>query len=188
MCGIAGYFGNKPLDKINIKSCLDLMKKRGPDNSNFFYKKNNRLNVYLLHSRLSIIDLKEQSNQPFEDGGYIVVFNGEIYNYLEIKKKLQNLGHNFKTLSDTEVLLKSYIQYGEKCVDHFNGMWAFVILDKKKGSLFISRDRFGEKPLYFYKNDKEFIFGSEIKFIKNLINQKLEINKKQIFRTFKLGL
>jgi len=187
MCGIAGYFGNKPLDKENIESCLGLMKKRGPDNSDFFYQKYNKLNVYLLHSRLSIIDLKEQSNQPFEDEGYIVVFNGEIYNYLELKKKLQNLGHNFKTLSDTEVLLKSYIQYGEKCVDHFNGMWAFVILDKKKGSLFISRDRFGEKPLYFYKNDKEFIFGSEIKFIKNLINQKLEINKKQIFRSLNLG-
>ena len=187
MCGIAGYFGNKPLDKTNIKSCLDLMKKRGPDNSDFFYQKYNKLNVYLLHSRLSIIDLKEQSNQPFEDEGYIVVFNGEIYNYLELKKKLQNLGHNFKTLSDTEVLLKSYIQYGEKCVDHFNGMWAFVILDKKKGSLFISRDRFGEKPLYFYKNDKEFFFGSEIKFIKKLINQKLEINKKKIFRSLNLG-
>ena len=80
MCGIAGYFGNKPLDKKNIVSCLGLMKKRGPDNSDFFYQKYNKLNVYLLHSRLSIIDLKEQSNQPFEDEGYIVVFNGEIYN------------------------------------------------------------------------------------------------------------
>ncbi len=187
MCGIAGYFGNKPVNKINIKSCLGLMKKRGPDNRNFFYKKNNKLKVCLLHSRLSIIDLKKQSNQPFEDGGYIVVFNGEIYNYLELKKKLQNLGYNFKTLSDTEVLLKSYIHYGEKCVNYFNGMWAFVILDKKKGSLFASRDRFGEKPFYFYKNDKEFIFGSEIKFIKNLIGQKLEINKKQIFRSLNLG-
>ena len=119
------------------------------------------------HVRLSIIDLNENSNQPFCDDtdNYYIVFNGEIFNYLEIKLELEGFGHMFKTNSDTEVLLKSYIQWGEECVQKFNGMWAFSIYDKLQDKLFCSRDRFGIKPFNYANIDGQFIFASEIKAI-----------------------
>ena len=104
--------------------------------------------INLLHSRLNIIDLHPRSNQPFELDGYTVIFNGEIYNFPEIKKDLEKK-FRFKTKSDTEVLLKSYILFGENCVEKFNGMWSFAIWDPFKKGLFLSRDPFGEK-LYFH--------------------------------------
>ena len=155
MCGIAGYFGTKNINDENINSLKNLMQNRGPDNFAFFKKTlSNNNHICFVHSRLSIIDLEERSNQPFIIGDYIVIFNGEIYNYIELRERLSNKGYKFKTSSDTEVLLQYYILYGENCVDHFEGMWAFAIFNSLKNELFLSRDRFGEKPLYLHKTKK----------------------------------
>ena len=116
----------------------------------------------------------------------MLIFNGEIYNFLEIKEKLKGK-YQFKTESDTEVLLMAYKEYGEKCVDHFIGMWAFAIWDEKKKELFLSRDPFGEKPLYYFLNKKGFFFGSEIKYIRSLCNEEFTKNKELIKKHLFLG-
>ena len=113
------------------------MKRRGPDAKNFYQTSNGTKELALLHTRLNIIDLNERSNQPYFDEHFIMVFNGEIYNYLEIKNELEKKNFKFKKNSDTEVLLKSFQEYGEQCVDHFIGMWAFAIWDIKKKQLFL---------------------------------------------------
>ena len=156
------------------------MAKRGPDASNHkkLYFGNNQ--VLLIHTRLSIIDLDNRANQPFCDSGISLIFNGEIYNYIEIRKNLSEKGHKFKTSSDTEVILKAYLQYGTECVKYFEGMWAFAIWDDNLKRLFLSRDRFGEKPLYYYKNNEGFYFGSETKFIKKLCEDRFYANKKKL--------
>lgn len=188
MCGISGYISKKNLIADNgIERTLEMMKRRGPDSKNFFEKSYNSKQLALLHSRLNIIDLNVRANQPYYDDNFIIVFNGEIYNYLEIKSKLENKNYKFKTNSDTEVLIKSFQEYGEKCVDHFIGMWAFAIWDIKKKQLFISRDPFGEKPLFYYLDENGFFFGSEIKFIKSLSKKKFKINKNQIQKNIFLG-
>ena len=182
MCGIAGFIGNDRISNEIINKSLFLMKNRGPDDQSFCHLKvNNSLNIYLLHSRLSIIDLKNRSNQPFKKKHITLVFNGEIYNYKEIKKDLEELGYKFYTESDTEVLANAYLQYGERCVDYFEGMWAFAIWDDKIKKLFLSRDRFGEKPLFYYKNQKGIYFGSEIKFIKSLSYDNFRIKKENSY-------
>ena len=157
MCGILGSCFNS--DKHKFTQSLELLSHRGPDNQSTFMSEN----VSLGHTRLSIIDLATQSNQPMEMDGLVLVFNGEIYNYIELKEELTTLGYIFLTSSDSEVLLKSYQEWGKECVEKFNGMWAFVIFDKEKNSLFLSRDRFGVKPLYYILEDNQFIFASEIK-------------------------
>ena len=167
MCGIFGIYNlqkNKAIHDLKVETCLKTMIHRGPDDQSF-----EKITDDLIfgHVRLSIIDLHEGSNQPFcdETGNYCIVFNGEIFNYLEIKAELIALGHHFKTSSDTEVLLYAYIQWGEDCVQKFNGMWAFAIYDKNKDKLFCSRDRFGVKPFNYAEVDGQFIFASEIKSI-----------------------
>ena len=180
MCGISGFISKKKIDLINIKKTLLLMRNRGPDNQSFYVDNYKNLFFGLLHARLSILDVEKRSNQPFEDEPYKLIYNGEIYNYLEIKKELIKKNYKFKTQSDTEVLLKSYIEYGEKCVNYFDGMWSFCIWDSNKKKMFLSRDIFGEKPLYYIKNNNSFIFGSEIKFIKSLLNEQLALNKIKI--------
>lgn len=188
MCGIAGFFGNKNIKKNQIKSTLTLMKNRGPDKQKFYHTNiDKKKNIYLLHSRLSIIDLKDRSHQPFILDNYILIFNGEIYNYLELKKKIENKV-NFKTKSDTEVILHYFKLYGSKCFDYFEGMWSLAIFDIKKNKLILSRDRFGEKPLYIMKKKEGIYFGSEIKYIKKLANlQKLEINYNKINHFLQFG-
>ena len=176
MCGIAGYIGSKNIGINNIRNTLNSMINRGPDNQSWLKIEKDNFNVFLLHSRLSIIDLDKRSNQPFKHEKYIIVFNGEIYNFIEIRKNLSNLGYQFLTNSDTEVLLMAYLEYGENCVDYFNGMWSFAIWDGFKEKLFLSRDRFGEKPLYYFQDSGGVYFGSEVKFIQNLISKKLSIN------------
>lgn len=169
MCGIFGLNNlqkNRPIIISMVESCLKTMIYRGPDDQSL-----EKINddVVFGHVRLSIIDLNTGSNQPFcdETGNYWIVFNGEIYNYLELKAELIALGHNFKTSSDTEVLLYAFIQWGEQCVQKFNGMWAFAIYDKKTDKLFCSRDRFGVKPFNYALVNGQFIFASEIKAILN---------------------
>tara|TARA_E500000178_G_C17020353_1_gene755211 strand:- start:228 stop:2057 length:1830 start_codon:yes stop_codon:yes gene_type:complete len=187
MCGIAGYIGSNNIDIKRIKSTLSLMKLRGPDKQKYSFKKINNRNIYLLHSRLSIIDLNERSDQPYFMNDLVLIFNGEIYNYVELKKKIQN-NVTFKTNSDTEVILHYYKLYGKKCFEYFEGMWSLAILDLKKKELILSRDRFGEKPLHIMQTKNGFFFGSEIKFIKKLAGiKKLEINYDKVREFLQFG-
>jgi asparagine synthase (glutamine-hydrolysing) len=176
MCGIAGYitiekYSNSLFEK-NAIELKKIMKNRGPDQQGFFRKSRKNYSVNFFFSRLSIIDLDERSNQPFYSDNHVLVFNGEIYNYLEIRKILESKGIKFKTHSDTEVLIKSYQFWGKNCTKYFDGMWSFAIFDYLKEEVFISRDNFGEKPLYYFFDQKNLVFGSEIKFIQNLIPHK----------------
>ena len=187
MCGIAGYIGDQKIESSFISKTLTLMKNRGPDYKNFYQTEINKAQILLLHSRLSIIDLESRSNQPFFKDDLVIVFNGEIYNYLELKKKLINLGCNFFTNSDTEVIVESYRKFGDNCIKNFEGMWSFVLLDLKKKKIFMSRDRFGEKPFYYYYTQKNIFFGSEPKFIFSLLGRKLKVNSKKLSEYLVLG-
>lgn len=139
------------------------IKHRGPDDEGHYVD----AYVSLGHVRLSIIDLTEAGHQPMEneDGFLKIVFNGEIYNFIGLKKILEERGHTFKSHTDTEVILHAYEEWGERCVEKFRGMWAFAIYDSKQKKMFLSRDRFGIKPLYYYSDDNRFIFSSEMKSI-----------------------
>jgi asparagine synthase (glutamine-hydrolysing) len=160
MCGIAGVFRKDflPVSKELISKVNNLAEHRGPDAENYFLKNNFALG----HRRLSIIDLSAESNQPFTMFDLTVVYNGEIFNYIEIRDELIQKGYTFQTESDTEVLLASYKEWGEECVHKFNGMWSFCIYDERKDNFFCSRDRFGIKPFYYISNDQYFAFASEI--------------------------
>ncbi len=136
MCGISGIITSNNIADYNFQSTLNLMKKRGPDFQNYTIGKFGNKSFALLHSRLAIIDLQSSANQPFIDKDYYLIFNGEIYNYIELRKKLKKKNYHFKTKSDTEVIIKAFQEYGEDCVNYFNGMWAFVIWNKKKKNFF----------------------------------------------------
>ncbi|CUU68066.1 asparagine synthase (glutamine-hydrolyzing) [Campylobacter hyointestinalis subsp. hyointestinalis] len=174
MCGIIGFNF-----KSNNNKVFTIADYRGPNNTS----KSEIGNFTLGHNRLSIVDHNPLSNQPMVSscGRYIIVFNGEIYNHTDIREKLK-YKYNFKTLSDTEVILYSYIEYGENCVNYFRGMFAFAIYDKEIDKLFCARDRLGIKPFsYFYKNGK-FIFGSEIKIILEALGYTPSINQEAIMQ------
>lgn len=159
------------------------MKRRGPDHqdSRSWASPEGR-NTVLLHSRLSIIDLDPRSNQPFNNGRDWIVFNGEIYNYRELRRKLVDNGANLSTNSDTEVLLRMLQQTGEKALDACEGMWAFAFFREQAGTLMLSRDRFSEKPLYIYRDSSGIYFGSEIKFIVALLGHALKVNTNHLSR------
>lgn len=182
MCGIAGYIGRQPPEEITIRETLELMNRRGPDNQSFVSFRAGDLSIVLLHSRLSIIDLDPRSNQPFTIGDYTVIFNGEIYNYLELRAELKKEGIAFRTDSDTEVLLRYYMRYGQDCVQHFEGMWSFAVYNGRDNTLFLSRDRFAEKPLYYMDKGEGICFGSEIKYIKSLSHTRPALNERQVLR------
>jgi asparagine synthase (glutamine-hydrolysing) len=163
MCGIAGFVGAKNYypSKSNIKSCIKLMKLRGPDFQDIKKFNTNNLEYLFCASRLSIIDIDNRSNQPLQDDDGILIFNGEIYNYLELKKKMQKKKINFKTKSDTEVLLKFLNYFGLERINEIHGMWSFAYYSKIKKKFYLCRDRFGEKPIFYSlnKDKKEFYFG-----------------------------
>lgn len=162
MCGIAGFFSDKPREvtEANLERMLKRIEHRGPDGEGRYMDDR----IALGHRRLSIIDI-EGGSQPIynEDGTKVIIYNGEIYNYKELREELLTKGHTFKTASDTEVILHGYEEYGEKFLDRLRGMFAFVIWDRDKSELFGARDHFGIKPFYYYHRGDSFMFASEIK-------------------------
>ena len=165
MCGILGQVSSSKIDKNKFQKNLMKMVHRGPDDSGLFISDN----IAFGHTRLSIIDLSECGHQPMIDSNdqYIIIYNGEIYNFQKIKKKLEKRGYNFKSNSDTEVLLYGFIEYREKIVEKIKGMFSFAIYNKENKEIFLARDHMGIKPLYYFKDNNNFIFSSEIKCLKN---------------------
>lgn len=187
MCGILAYIGKEDFSSKKTSELLKLMKNRGPDNQEFRKFNFKKKNIFLFHSRLKIIDLKNRSNQPFKKYNKVMIYNGEIYNFLELKETLKKLGYNFETSSDTEVLLTAYQHYGKNFTNLLNGMWAFIIYDIIKNKIVLSKDLFGEKPLYYYKNNKGYYFSSEIKYIRYLTKEKIKINYSKIKKNLEFG-
>jgi asparagine synthase (glutamine-hydrolysing) len=166
MCGIAGVIevtNPADLSPSSLERMADVLRHRGPDDQGFFIEGG----TGLVHRRLSIIDLSPGGHQPkaSEDGRTSVVFNGEIYNFPELRAELESKGERFESRSDTEVLLKAYKVWGEDCLSHLNGMFAFAIWDSKRRVLFAARDRLGKKPFFYYEDGERFLFASEIKAI-----------------------
>lgn len=183
MCGIAGYFGTQTISEERIQTCLGLMHRRGPDYAAYKHWQHGAgVNTYLLFSRLSIIDLDERANQPFRVESKWIVFNGELYNYVEQRAELEKDGCTFTTTSDTEVLLRAIEHFGWEALERCEGMWAFAVYDEASGLLTLSRDRFGEKPLYIYRDATGLYFGSEVKFIFSLLGRRLPINFYHLYR------
>lgn len=179
MCGICGIIEfNKPVNRDLLQGMIQKMHHRGPDDNGIFIDDR----VGLGFVRLSIIDLSTDGHQPMisDDGRYTIIFNGEIFNYIELRNELKQNGIVFNTKTDTEVLLKSFIFWGEDCLHKFNGMWAFVIYDKLKNEIFASRDRYGVKPFYYAQTNEGIVFSSEIPSILSVIG-KPKPNKQVIF-------
>lgn len=165
MCGIAGYINldGKPASRVAIQNMTDAILHRGPDGEGHYVDRN----LALGHRRLSIIDLTSAGHQPMmsPDGRYIISYNGEVYNFKELRTELEAIGHHFKSRTDSEVVLHAMMEWGEKALSKFNGMFSFALWDQKDRSLFLARDRYGIKPLYYSIQNKMFLFGSEIKAI-----------------------
>lgn len=163
MCGIVGIanLDGKPVSRSSLQAMADAVEHRGPDGSGYFVDNN----IGLGHRRLSIIDISALGSQPMQtaDGNFVLSYNGEIYNFRELRLELQALGHAFKSQADSEVVLEAWRAWGPKCVERFNGMFAFAIWDKVRNSLFLARDRYGIKPVYWIRSGDQFLFGSEQK-------------------------
>lgn len=177
MCGIAGYFSNRPLDPVDwrprLQQSMDCMAARGPDDEGAYFQPHCGLG----HRRLAIIDLKG-GRQPLEDPqtGAVIIFNGEIYNYREIRPRLEAAGRTFRTQSDTEVLLHAYQEWGPQCLDELLGMFAFAIYTPADGSLFLARDRLGVKPLFFGVQQGILCFASGMRPLLHLLPQMPNLN------------
>ena len=165
MCGICGYIGNKSVSEEQLWKMNDTMYHRGPNDGGIWQSVNEDMEVGLAQRRLSILDLSELGHQPMfsSDNRYVVVYNGEIYNFRELRKELEQKGYRFRSDCDTEVILYAYSEWGKKCFSRFNGMFAIALYDREEGRLLLSRDRIGKKPLYYYFNQGHFVFASELK-------------------------
>jgi asparagine synthase (glutamine-hydrolysing) len=180
MCGIAGHAGPEPLAPERVERALETMRHRGPDDrAHRSFETRAGHTVDLLHSRLSIIDLDPRSNQPFQAGGTWLAFNGELYNYLEVRDRLD---WDFRTESDTEVLAAALETGGWDALDGCEGMWGFATYDERTGVLGLCRDRFGEKPLYLLRDGEHLYFGSEVKFIAAMLGRPLRVNHRHLHR------
>jgi len=180
MCGITGFYGfeNKDL----LKDMTSTLRYRGPDDFGYYSDKDCSLG----HRRLSIIDLSKKGKQPMsnEDGSIFITFNGEIYNFKEIRSELEKEGHRFVSNTDTEAIIHAYEEYGESCLGRFNGMFAFAIWDSIKKKLFLARDRLGIKPLYYYYDGSKLVFASELKSILRDKTIKKEVDMEALNRFF----
>ena len=163
MCGIVGAVDNKGLNEETLREMRDAMIHRGPDDAGLWISQNRE--VGLAHRRLSIIDLSEAGRQPMSDNEkrIWVTYNGEIYNFIGIRKELEGKGYKFKSKSDTEVIITAYKEWGTECLQKFNGMFAFGIYDDREKLIFLARDRIGKKPLYYIQNGDTTYFASERK-------------------------
>ncbi|MEO6694555.1 MAG: asparagine synthase (glutamine-hydrolyzing) [Ignavibacteria bacterium] len=215
MCGIFGVlnFNETNINFQQLQSSVNIIKHRGPDDEGYavfntykkFYEERfgdtsaiqkgshilspsqNVFNLALGFRRLSILDLSVNGHQPFfnEEKNISMIFNGEVYNYIEIREELKTKGFKFRTATDTEVIMNSYVEWGEDCLNRFNGMWGIAIYDMRKNVLFCSRDRFGVKPFYYYKDENCFVFASELKSIVEYFKSdpafRKEINKENVY-------
>lgn len=209
MCGITGFFAvDNSFSSKKFAAANNAIQYRGPDDFGYVtvddeYSvkewKDESLNDFTSarhvlgafgFRRLSIIDLSSSGHQPMTDstGDYWIVFNGEVYNYIEIRAELERLGYKFRSSCDTEVVLYSYIEWGSKCLEYFNGMWGLAILDKKKKLVFCARDRFGIKPFHYSFEPKQFVFGSEVKQVLHLNNTGCEVNDVILFDFLAFGV
>lgn len=188
MCGITGFidFNNSSSPQI-LKDSTDVLSHRGPDGKGYEFIQENNFQLGLGHRRLSIIDLSSAGSQPMRYKSFCIIFNGEIYNYAEIKTELLKLGHQFISHSDTEVILHAWDQWKEKMVQKFIGMFAFVIYDEEKKELFCFRDRAGAKPFYYYWHNGLFLFSSELKSFHKHKDFKKEINKQAVHQFMQYG-
>jgi asparagine synthase (glutamine-hydrolysing) len=181
VCGVVGKvnFNNSVVKESELSKMMQKIKHRGPDDEGQFIENH----IGLGFVRLSIIDLSDAGHQPMfsDDNRLVLIFNGEVFNYIELREELKAKGYKFKSSSDTEVVLKSYQEWGEGCLDRFNGMWAFVIYDRETREIFGARDRFGIKPFYYYRGSDSLIFASEIKAIREVVDTPLSINDQAVF-------
>lgn len=187
MCGICGYLAREKLKSGSelLRNMGQTIAHRGPDDMGFYEEDE----IGLCHRRLSILDLSSKGHQPMQySERYIIVFNGEIYNYVEIRDKLKEVGYVFCTSTDTEVILAAYAHWGKKCVEYFNGMWAFAIWDSEEKELFCARDRFGVKPFYYHINEERFLFASEIKALIKDVNIERIANEPIVYDYLTQGL
>lgn len=186
MCGLVGFI-NKHENLNTLQNMLKIQSYRGPDDTGIYFDR--QTGVHLGHNRLSVQDLSIQGHQPFisDCGKYVIVFNGEVYNFISVREELKTLGYKFISHTDTEVILYSYKEWGIKCIDKFVGMFAFAILDKNKNKLLLVRDRAGVKPLYYYVFEKEFMFSSELKSFHKHPDFKKEQNSEVLPYFFQFG-
>ncbi len=205
MCGIAGFVAPHGVPEVGrkVELAFERLKHRGPDDWGCLFYSNDKAyvgrecslsipdpEVILLHRRLSILDLTSAGWQPMgsEDGRYFIAFNGEIYNHVELRQQLQQLGYNFKSHSDTEVLLAAYAHWGVQALMRFVGMFAFAILDRRERMLFLARDCFGIKPLYFVRDENAFAFASETKVLLDLHPAKRQVNADNLYLYLRYGI
>ena len=187
MCGISGiwHFKNKVNQQI-IKPFNNALKHRGPDGEGYYF--DNESNLSLGHRRLSILDLSDRGRQPMNylNGRYCITYNGELFNFIELKEELQRKGYTFFSNTDTEIIPAAYDYWGIDCLNKFNGMWAFAIWDRKSKSLFLARDRFGVKPIfYLHQPGSMFAFASETIAFKYLPGYVRKINKSNLAAAIK---
>ncbi len=184
MCGITGIFNlnGEPVSSVILRKMTDAIAHRGPDGEGFYTDSF----VGLGHRRLAIIDLSPAGHQPMmsQDGQYILIYNGEIYNFQELRLELETRGYHFRSRSDSEVLLYAYAEWGEQALNRFNGMFAFAIWDRQRQELFLARDRYGIKPLYYTQQGFTFLFGSEIKAILTHPAYRMALDKEALLEYF----
>ncbi len=188
MCGIAGYISlNNQITRQQLKNAAAALQHRGPDAEGFYFSEDNQLGF--AHRRLSILDLSAAANQPMlsADGRYCIVFNGEIYNFNELKQQLKDKGASLKTSSDTEVILELFAQQGPACFAAFNGMFAFAVYDSLEKTVTLCRDHAGIKPLFYYTDGSCLVFASELKAVKAVTGDRLSVNNRAIPYFFHLG-
>jgi asparagine synthase (glutamine-hydrolysing) len=182
MCGIAGAIGPTEISRDRIERAWHSMRRRGPDGTAMHVERVAGNTVTLLFARLAIIDTDPRAMQPFHLGDLVIVSNGELYNYIELRYELRGLGHVFTTESDTEVMLAAWREWGEAALDRMEGMWAFALIDRRTDQLVLCRDRFGEKPLYLWRHGDTLYFASEPKALAALAGAKPDVNLEQIQR------
>lgn len=188
VCGIAGYIGPRPRATDAVALCLELMRRRGPDHAGAASREMGRSRVaQLLSTRLDVIDLTERANQPLHVGAKTIVYNGELYNYRELRVELEREGDRFASDSDTEVLVRGLARWGEAALERFEGMWAFALHDAEDGSVTLCRDRFGEKPLWIHRGPDGITFASEPKAVFALLGRRLEPDLDQLRRYLVTG-